>query len=247
MGQRNIPLITLIVCLLVSCSQNKPLNRTNPSSSQQTTTAPEAKSSAENSPDKRTRVDTPNPKSTQSVQPQQISAKGIGLAQVGMTLGELKKALAEQAEFKIESPFIVDFDAIAIVQKGQPQYYILYPAGIPMSDDDIIEALVTDNQNYQTADGVGPGILLKQAEVVYGEATLSYNTMNESREYVKFARQPSPDIAFRLGTGNDDSLAGIYPSPAKELNETKDYRDTATIRFVEVYCSEDCPVQPLPN
>jgi hypothetical protein len=142
---------------------------------------------------------------------------------------------------------MVDFDAIAIVQEGKPQYYILYPAGIPMSDDDIIEALVTDNPYYQTAEGVGPGTPLKQAEEVYGEATLTYHTVNESREYVKFAQHPSPDVTFRLGAANDDSLAGVYPSPQKEFNQTKEYKDTATIRFVEVYCGKDCPVQPLPN
>ncbi|MEQ8963255.1 MAG: hypothetical protein RLP02_36005, partial [Coleofasciculus sp. C2-GNP5-27] len=105
-------------------------------------------SSPRTSPGDRSPVDPSQ--STHSAQTQRISAKGIGVEQVGMTLGELKKLLADQAEFRVTSPFMVNFDAIAIVQDGKPQYYILYPAGIPMSDDDIIEALVTDNPNYQT-------------------------------------------------------------------------------------------------
>ena len=244
MRQLKIPLIMFVCCLLVSCENNPPNpTDTSPVSSPD---APSAQpSSPDTSPGESPTVDPPE--STQSVQTQRISAKGIGVAQVGMTLGELKELLGDQAEFQVTSPFMVDFDAIAIVQEGKPQYYILYPAGIPMSDDDIIEALVTDNPNYQTAEGVEPGTPLKQAEEVYGEATLTYHTVNESREYVKFAQHPSPDMTFRLGAANDDSLAGVYPSPQKEFNQTKEYKDTATIRFVEVYCSKDCPVQPLPN
>jgi len=244
MRQLKIPLIMFVCCLLVSCENNPP-NPTDTSSVSSQDTRSAQPSSPRTSPGESPTVDTP--KSTQSVQTQRISAKGIGVAQVGMRLGELKELLADQAEFQVKSPFMVDFDAIAIVQEGKPQYYILYPAGIPMSDDDIIEALVTDNPNYQTAEGVGPGTPLKQAEEVYGEATLTYSTVNESREYVKFAQHPSPDMTFRLGAANDDSLTGVYPSPQKEFNQTKEYKDTATIRFVEVYCGKDCPVQPLPN
>lgn len=92
---------------------------------------------------------------------QLISAEGIGSAKVGMTLGALKKALAGKAEFKVKSPFIVDFDAIAVIESGKEQYYILYPAGSPLADADVIEALVTDNPNYRTAEGVGPGTPIK--------------------------------------------------------------------------------------
>ncbi|HBE20946.1 MAG TPA: hypothetical protein DEG17_06690 [Cyanobacteria bacterium UBA11149] len=163
-----------------------------------------------------------------------------------MSLGQLKQILKGKAEFKVQSPFIVDFDAIAILQNGKPQYYILYPAGSPMRDANIIEALVTDNPDYQTAEGIAPGTPLKKAAAVYGNPDLSYSLANESREYVKFAKQPSKHIAFRLGSANDGNLAGIYPSPKQEFNQTKEFKDTATIRLIEVYCSESCPTQPLP-
>ncbi|MCP2729760.1 hypothetical protein [Limnofasciculus baicalensis] len=183
---------------------------------------------------------------TNSGNNQFISSNGIGNAKVGMSLGQLKQILKGKAEFKVQSPFIADFDAIAIVQGGKPQYYILYPTGSPMRDPNIIEALVTDNPNYKTAEGITPGTPLKKAVAVYGNSTLSYSLANESREYVKFTKQPSKDIAFRVGAGNDGSLGGIYPSPQQELNQTKEFKDTATIRFIEVYCSANCPVQPLP-
>lgn len=171
-----------------------------------------------------------------------ISAEGIGTAKVGMTLGELKKSLAGKAQFQVKSPFIVDFDAIAVVQDGKEQYYILYPAGTPLVDSDVIEAIVTDNPSYRTAQGVGPGTAIAQAESVYGQATLSHNTANESREYVKFANPPSEDIAFRTKTPAANPLVGIYPSSNNELKETQKFEKTAAIGLVEVYCRQNCPL-----
>ncbi len=171
-----------------------------------------------------------------------ISANGIGAARVGMTLGQLKQLLAGKAEFTVKSPFIVDFDAIALSQGGKDQFYILYPAGSPLADSDIIEALVTDNPNYRTAQGVGPGTLIEQAEAVYGDATLSYNTALESREYVKFAKDSSDAIAFRIKPSQEQALVGIYPSSNTELKQTKEFQKMATIGFVEVYCRQNCPL-----
>lgn len=171
-----------------------------------------------------------------------ISTQGIGPAKVGMTYGQLKQMLAGKAEFQVKSPFIVDFDAIAISQGGKEQFYILYPAGVPLADSDVIEALVTDNPNYRTAQGVGPGTLIEQAEAIYGKATLSYNTLNESREYVQFANQPSKDIAFRTQPPANQPFAGIYPESKAELKETQKIQKAASIGLVEVYCRQNCPL-----
>lgn len=204
------------------------------------TASPEAeKSSPRQSPTAAT------PKLAAPTATQLISANGIGPAKVGMTLGELKKALAGKAQFQVNSPFIVDFDAIAVVQGGKEQFYILYPAGVPLADSDIIEALITNNPNYRTAQGVGAGTPIQQAETVYGDATLSYNLANESREYVKFTQQPAENISFRVGAANDGSVGGIYPEAKGELNETKNFQKNASIRFVEVYCNQNCPL-PAP-
>ena len=190
---------------------------------------------------------TLNPTTSQKLSPPAskdltISTEGIGPARVGMRLGELKKLLEGKAEFKVKSPFMVDFDAIAISQSGKDQYYILYPAGTPLSDTDVIEALVTDNPNYRTAQGIGPGTPIKQAEAVYGDATLSYNLLNESREYVKFAKQPSKTISFRTKATPGQQLAGIYPSSKAELKNTKEFQKTASIARVEVICGKNCPL-----
>ena len=162
-----------------------------------------------------------------------ISTQEIGDAQIGMTYGQLKAKLGEAAQFQVKAPFIVDFDAIAVYQSGQVQYYILYPAGHTLRDTDVIEALLTDNPNYLTVEGIGPGTPLRQAEKVFGKAILSYNTSNESREYVRFANQPFSNIYFRPIAGKEES-AGIYPKPVQEYNETKIFQDSATIGSIEI-------------
>lgn len=181
-----------------------------------------------------------NPGNFVASQNRQISAGGIGSAKLGMTLGELKQQLGANTEFTVESPYIVDFDAIAVSQGGIVEYYILYPAGKPLKDSDIIEALLTENSQYRTDKNVGPGTSLKKAEEAYGDATLSYNLVNEGREYVKFASGPAKNIAFRLGSAGA-SLAGVYPNISGEYQETKEYRENATIRSVQVNClGGDC-------
>lgn len=169
-----------------------------------------------------------------------ISPKGIGPAQLGMTFGALKQNLGSQVEYTVQSPFIVDFDAIAVRQDGEVLFYILYLAGQTLTDNDVIQGLLTQNSAFQTVEQVGPGTSLEAAEAVYGKATLSYNTENESREYARFANQPAGNLSF--GTGNGNTItAGIYPAPASGYNETQQFRPEAAIESILVVClTEDC-------
>lgn len=184
-------------------------------------------------------LDAANPSSAAVSEDKKISATGIGQAKLGMTLGQLKKVLGTKAQFKVESPYIVDFDAIAVSQSGKVQYYILYPAGKPLADSDKIEFLETDNPDYLMDKGVRAGTTLKEAEAAYGDASLSYNFDNEGREYVQFANQPAKNISFRLGNANDGSLSGVYPKTSGEggLYQTKDYKENSSIRLIELSCS----------
>ena len=180
---------------------------------------------------------SPTPKDADSTV---ISATGIGPAQLGMTIGALKEALGPETEFTVESPFIVDFDAIAVRQGEEVLFYILSLPGEPPRDTDPIEGLYTDNPKFQTDAGVGPGTSVQEAVQAYGPVTLSYNTQNESREYARFERQPSTNISFATGNGSQDP-AGIYPSPTQEYNETSEFREDATIQSVLVVClTEGC-------
>jgi hypothetical protein len=174
-----------------------------------------------------------------------ISPKGIGAAQLGMTLGELKQRLGSEVEYTIESPFIVDFDALAVRKGGEVQFYILYLAGQSFTDQDVIQGLLTDNPKFQTAEKIGSNSTVQEAQQAYGQVTLSYNTENESREYARFANQPAGNISFSTGNGN--AAAGIYASPGGAYNETQQFKDGATIQSVLVVClTEDCvpPANP---
>ena len=177
-----------------------------------------------------------------------ISAEGIGKAKLGMTLGELKQISDKDTEFKLESPFMVDLNAIAVSKSGVVQYYILYLAGttshpdqITPTDADPMTILMTDNPNYQTKEGVKVGTSIKDAEAIYGNATLSYNTASESREYVTFGDRVDRNIGFRTNWLKD-GFAGIYPATSQEYRQTEEFNDNAVIAAIEVSCAPiDCP------
>lgn len=162
-----------------------------------------------------------------------ITDRTIGAAKVGMTFGQLKKALGSTAQFKVESPFMVDFDAIAISQSGKVQYRIIYAAGTKFKDADVIQLLRTDNTNYKTVQGVGPGMTLKQAEAIYGKATLSYNVDNEMRENVVFAKQPTRKIMF-VPKAEGKQFAGVYGAGKGGFFQTNKYQPNAVIESVMV-------------
>jgi hypothetical protein len=169
-----------------------------------------------------------------------ISERGIGAAKLGMTFGELKKALGSTAQFKVESSF-ADFNAVAVSQSGKVEYRIIYPASnritypalTKLKDTDVIESLMTDNPNYKTVEGVGPGMTLKQAEAIYGKATLSYNVDNESREGVVFANQPTKKFWFAPKAEGSD-YAGVYGASQGSFHQTNKYQPNAVIRNVSV-------------
>lgn len=231
-------ILSSVVLLLAGCngSQSTPVAES-PSPTSSATPSPTAATTP--TPDASATAEALDPaKSTL------ISGQGIGAAQLGMPFWKLKELLGAKTDFTVESPFIVDFDAIAVRQGDEVQYYILYLAGQTFTDDDIIQGLLTENPKYQTAEGVGPGTALSEAEKTYGKATLSYHTQNESREYARFDRQPANNISFGTGNGNVDP-AGIYPSPTGEYNETKQYRNDAKIQSALVVClTENCSSSP---
>lgn len=169
-----------------------------------------------------------------------ISSEGIGEAKLGMTLGELKQAVGPELEFTAEPSIMADFDAIAARQSGDIQFYILHLTGETFGDDDVIQGLMTRNPAFLTSDKVGPGTTLQDAEAVYGKATLSYNTQNESREYVRFENHPANNLSFSTGNG-DQTPAGIYSTPSNTYNETQQFKDDAAVESVLVVCLvEDC-------
>jgi hypothetical protein len=193
--------------------------------------SPTPASSPTNTPSPSSAGRQPSPVSAEFL----ISTQGIGPAKVGMTLQELKQALGASARFQVVRDFMVDIDAIAIYQSGQVQYYIFYPSGTTFADTDKIGLLSTDNTKYRTAEGVGPGTTLQQAQAIYGQTLLSYNTDDESREYVQFANFPWKNITFRpILSASALGFAGVYPSSSTAYNETKIFKETAIIKSIVV-------------
>lgn len=165
-----------------------------------------------------------------------ISSERIGQAQLGMTLGELKQA-APDMTFKLKPEFMVDISAIAAIKTGVVQYYILFISNLNPSDSDTINYIMTQNPQYQTPEGVKVGMKIKEVAEIYGKAVLSYNLNNESREYIEFKNtKTQKNIQFRPNSIEYDGLAGIYPEPVEEYNQTENYHDNAEIKTIEVWC-----------
>jgi hypothetical protein len=169
---------------------------------------------------------------------QQITPVGIGAAKIGMSLKELKQQMGTGFEYPIKTSFIEGFDAIAVTKAGKVQYYIPYPVGTQFTDTDRIQHLMTDNPNYRTQQGVGPGTSIGQAATVYGSATLSLSKENESREFINFTQHPS-GLAFRPKPVGSRPFAGEYPESNEEYLKTQKYDNRAAIGQITVSCPED--------
>lgn len=181
-----------------------------------------------------------------------ISSEGIGKAKLGMSLGELKQISGKNTNFQTVADFLTDLDAIAVSQKGIVQYYILYfPAENPESgqttaqDDLMITALMTNNNNYQTEQGVKVGTPIKEAEDIYGNAILAYNTEGETTdgEYVTFGSENPENIRFKASyfklISDGLGFSGIYPEYPGTIYTTDKYQQDAAIAGIEVSCNPD--------
>jgi hypothetical protein len=171
---------------------------------------------------------------------QKITSTGIGVARIGMSYQELKQQLGKGYDFQVKTSFMDGFEAIAVTRSGKVQYYIPYPVGTKFTNEDRIQHLITDNPNYRTEKGVGPGTPIGQAATVYGNATLSFSKANESREFIGFGQQPN-GLAFRPKPSKNRNFAGDYPESNNEYLKTKKYDAKAAIGQITVSCeNEQC-------
>jgi hypothetical protein len=168
----------------------------------------------------------------------QITPGGIGVAKIGMSLKELKEQTGEGFEFPIKTSLLEGFDAIAVTKAGKIQFYIPYPAGTQFTDTDRIQHLITDNPDYRTEQGVGPGTSINQAATVYGSATLSLSKDNESREFINFTQHPT-GLAFRPKPVGTHSFAGEYPESNDDYLKTQKYDNRTAISQITVSCVTD--------
>jgi hypothetical protein len=187
-----------------------------------------------------------NPASPANIDPasRRISATGIGTAQLGMTLADFRATLTPEQSLVPIANVMVDFDAIALMEGDDIQYYILHLSGTPFTEADVIQGIKTDNPQYQTQDGIGAGSSIAAAVQVYGTATLGYNLENEGREYVRFENPPAMNLLFATGSAGAET-AGIYPDSTAAFNETDTFREDATIQSIVLIClTADCTSAP---
>jgi hypothetical protein len=160
-----------------------------------------------------------------------ITSSGIGTAKIGMTYQQLKQQLGSQFQFQVKTSYIVDFDAIAVSKAGKVQYYILYPAGTKFTSGNRLEYLATNNPEYQTKKGVGTGMPIERAELVYGSARLAFSHEDESREYIYFPKAPK-GLLFRSQPPKNLNFAGKYSNKSKF--ETRKYHRSSAIGTITV-------------
>lgn len=173
-----------------------------------------------------------------------ITSESIGPAKVGSTYGQIKQTLGDTYTFDEIGGFIVGFAAVAVLREGISgffpgraiAFYLVYPAATALTDSTPINLIVTANPKYKTLEGTGPGTLLSEAVKDYGKATISFNFDNETREFVKFVRQPD-NLSFRPEAATH-SFAGDYsvPDAIKEgsFNQTPAFFENASIAQVWV-------------
>lgn len=162
-----------------------------------------------------------------------IRPDGIAHARVGMTIGALRAALPGDMTLGDPAPFMVDIRAMPVIRAGDSLYYVLVMAGEPADDAAPIGMVATDDTTFRTALGVGPGMTIAAAAAIYGPATISYSTNDESREYVSFAGYQNPTVLFRATPSLEGGLAGLYATD-DEYNTTTTYDPHALIGLVMV-------------
>ena len=144
----------------------------------------------------------------------------------------LFRSIFPEAVFEVQSPFMVDIDAISVTIDADTRFYVLHLASDPMDEGSTVELLMTDSAAYRTAEGIGPGSSIAEAEGVYGEATLSYHTASESREQVSFAEFPYEGMSIWTDYWGSGEFAGEYESSDGEHFTTDSYREDAAIGYV---------------
>jgi len=164
-----------------------------------------------------------------------ISPTGVGPVRKGVALSELR-ASVPGLTIEHEPNFSGEIaEAERILINGEPVAHITLD-GTPdcLGREPVIDYIFTSSPLARTAEGVGPGSLLRDAVTAYGEATLII-TIIESREYVTFANHPGR-LAIRVGTRDPDVWrGGVYPdADASSIGaQTTTFRDDAVIMSME--------------
>ena len=158
-----------------------------------------------------------------------ITQNSIGNVRVGMTVSEVRKAVAPM---KLERTSDGEGIALIAVKSGEEIIMTIF-AGEEDRDAKInetakVEYIMVWDKSYRTAAGVHPGMKIADAEKIYGKVKEIVRSEIESREYVTFSNHPA-GIEMRI-LGNDD-MAGVY---AQGSSRTDKYSADAYIFTIDV-------------
>ncbi len=162
-----------------------------------------------------------NQSSNSKIKHELITSDSIGLARLGMTIGELKAKLGNDFKYKIvdeadDKEFMdcynPDRRAIAVIQAQKIQFYIIYNLSVEkLQDRNKIDELCTNNIKYQTKEGVGPGTSMVVAQKIFGKATLKYGHEAEYDQRAYFSKLPkSYKYLYFRAKVKSGWKAGIY-------------------------------------
>jgi hypothetical protein len=159
-----------------------------------------------------------------------ITKNSAGPVRLGMTVAQARKALPKQKFSRT-----ADGEGLALIEvkSGETLEMILYAgednAESPINEKARVQAISVFGERYMTAEGVHPGMPLRDVEKKYGKLTGISMSEIEMREYAEFSKKPA-SMLLKVGLP-EIGIAGKY---AEGKRETKTYFPSAVVTDIEI-------------
>jgi hypothetical protein len=161
-----------------------------------------------------------------SAQANLITPNSAGKVKLGMTITEVRKAVAPM---KLTRTSDGEGVALIAVKQGKNEVMTIYAGednrDAPIDNNAKVDQIWVWSNNYKTANGVHPGMLVSRAEKLLGPVKEIGISEIESREHAEFLNQPD-GLHFRLDSGDGDFPEGS--------STTTKYKPTAKIFSINV-------------
>ena len=159
-----------------------------------------------------------------------ITVNSAGAGKLGMTVAQARKALPG---IKLERTSDGEGVALINVNQGKNTLMTIYAGeenrDAPINEKAKIEQIEVWDKNFQTAQGVHPGVKIPEIEKQYGKLKGIMMSEIESREFAFFANHPN-GIYFRLG--NENGRIGIYKEGERRTIQYDPEANLLSIRVV---------------
>ncbi|HEX6280154.1 MAG TPA: hypothetical protein VFZ49_09105 [Pyrinomonadaceae bacterium] len=155
-----------------------------------------------------------------------ITPNSAGKVKLGMTIAEVRKAVAPM---KLSRTSDGEGVALIAVKQGKNEVMTIYAneedRDAPIDNKAKVDQIWVWSKAYKTANGVHPGMLVSKAENILGPVKEIMRSEIESREFADFTNQPD-GLSLRLDIGSGDFPAGS--------STTTKYTPSAKIFSIEV-------------